>query len=77
VYFGQCSELCGTKHGFMPIAIEVLPKEKFEAWVAAKQQENGITPPAAKVAAVDTPAPAAAPAPAPAVAAAPAAAPAA
>jgi cytochrome c oxidase subunit 2 len=41
VYFGQCSELCGTKHGFMPIAIEVLPPEKFNAWVAAKEAENG------------------------------------
>ena len=44
VYFGQCSELCGTKHGFMPIAVEVLPRDKFDAWVAAKQAENGITP---------------------------------
>jgi cytochrome c oxidase subunit 2 len=47
VYFGQCSELCGTKHGFMPIAIEVVSKERFAEWVAAKQAENGITPPAA------------------------------
>ncbi len=77
VYFGQCSELCGTKHAFMPIAIEVLPKDKFDAWVAAKQKENGIEPPTAAVAATETPAPAAAPASAPAVAAAPAAAPAA
>lgn len=44
VYFGQCSELCGTKHGFMPIAVEVVSKEKFAAWVAAKQKENGIAP---------------------------------
>ena len=44
VYFGQCSELCGTKHGFMPIAVEVLPRARFDAWVAAKQAENGITP---------------------------------
>jgi cytochrome c oxidase subunit 2 len=75
VYFGQCSELCGTKHAFMPIAVEVLPKDKFDAWVAAKQAENGITPPAAATAAAapgDTTPAAAAPA-----AAAPAAAPAA
>jgi cytochrome c oxidase subunit II len=51
VYFGQCSELCGTKHGFMPIAIEVVSKERFAEWVAAKQAENGITPPAAVAAA--------------------------
>jgi cytochrome c oxidase subunit 2 len=51
VYFGQCSELCGTKHGFMPIAIEVVSKERFAEWVAAKQAENGITPPTAVAAA--------------------------
>ena len=33
VYFGQCSELCGARHGFMPIVIEALPKAQFEAWV--------------------------------------------
>ncbi|MEL6237444.1 MAG: cytochrome c oxidase subunit II [Pseudomonadota bacterium] len=33
VYYGQCSELCGTLHGYMPIAIEALPMEEFEAWV--------------------------------------------
>lgn len=52
LYFGQCSELCGTKHAYMPIAIEVLPKAQFDAWVAAKQKENGIEPaPAAATAA--------------------------
>ena len=62
VYFGQCSELCGTKHAFMPIAVEVLPRAQFDAWVAAKQAENGITPPAAATAAAAPAAPAAAPA---------------
>ncbi len=50
VYFGQCSELCGARHGFMPIAVEAVPQAQFDAWVAA----NG-TPPAA-----EAPAPAAA-----------------
>ncbi len=59
VYFGQCSELCGTKHAFMPIAIEVVSKPKFDAWIAARQQENGIEPAAPTVAEA---APAAAPA---------------
>jgi cytochrome c oxidase subunit 2 len=36
VYFGQCSELCGALHGYMPIAVEALPPEKFAAWVKAK-----------------------------------------
>jgi cytochrome c oxidase subunit II len=66
VYFGQCSELCGTKHAFMPIAVEVVSKEKFAQWVAAKQAENGITPPAAAAAPAATPTAAAAPVAAPA-----------
>ena len=36
VYFGQCSELCGARHGFMPIVVEALPPEQFAAWVIAK-----------------------------------------
>lgn len=45
VYFGQCSELCGTKHGFMPIAVQVVEPEQFNAWVAAKEAENGSETP--------------------------------
>jgi cytochrome c oxidase subunit 2 len=37
VYYGQCSELCGVKHGFMPIAIEVVSQDKYEAWVKSKK----------------------------------------
>lgn len=48
VYFGQCSELCGPKHGFMPIAIEAVSKEKFAQWVASK---GGTMPGAAAPAA--------------------------
>jgi cytochrome c oxidase subunit 2 len=44
VYFGQCSELCGTRHAFMPIAVEVVSKERFDRWVAARQAEAGIDP---------------------------------
>jgi len=39
VYYGQCSELCGAKHGYMPIAVEALPREQFNAWV--KSQPGG------------------------------------
>lgn len=45
VYYGQCSELCGIKHGFMPIAIEVVSKEEFEQWIqAAKTKFASIDP---------------------------------
>lgn len=36
LYFGQCSELCGARHGFMPIAVEAVPPATFAAWVRAK-----------------------------------------
>lgn len=38
VYYGQCSELCGINHGFMPIAIEVVSKEDFDNWIASKNK---------------------------------------
>ena len=34
IYYGQCSELCGKYHGFMPIELHVVSEEMFEAWVA-------------------------------------------
>jgi cytochrome c oxidase subunit 2 len=34
VYYGQCSELCGTNHAFMPIAIHVVKPAQFDTWVA-------------------------------------------
>ncbi|MCB2014136.1 MAG: cytochrome c oxidase subunit II [Sphingobium sp.] len=39
VYYGQCSELCGVKHGFMPIAIEALPPAEFDQWVLSQGGE--------------------------------------
>ncbi len=36
IYYGQCSELCGARHGYMPIAVEALPRPQFEAWVRAQ-----------------------------------------
>jgi cytochrome c oxidase subunit 2 len=36
VYFGQCSELCGARHNYMPIAVEAVSLEQFNAWVIAK-----------------------------------------
>lgn len=36
VYRGQCTELCGKDHGFMPIVVEVLPEAEFDAWYASQ-----------------------------------------
>ena len=39
MYYGQCSELCGTLHGFMPIMIEAVSQEEFDAWVEFAREE--------------------------------------
>jgi cytochrome c oxidase subunit 2 len=65
VYFGQCSELCGARHGFMPIAIEVVPPAKFAEWVASKGgHAPGATPPAPDSTGISPVSQAATPAPA-------------
>jgi len=33
IYYGQCSELCGTDHGFMPIAVKVVTRAEYEQWL--------------------------------------------
>lgn len=53
VYFGQCSELCGARHAFMPIVVEALPPAQFAAWVKA---QGGTMPGAEKPAAAAAPA---------------------
>jgi len=50
VYYGQCFELCGQGHGFMPIAVEVVTQEQFAAWIASK---GGKMPGAARPASPD------------------------
>ena len=36
VYFGQCSELCGARHGYMPIVVEAVPMAQWRAWIRAQ-----------------------------------------
>jgi cytochrome c oxidase subunit 2 len=36
VYYGQCSELCGSRHAYMPITVEALPPAEFAKWVRAQ-----------------------------------------
>ena len=57
VYRGQCAELCGRDHGFMPIVVRAVPKAEFEQWLASKQAEMTAAPSAA-TAAVDIAVPA-------------------
>ncbi len=46
LYRGQCAELCGRDHAFMPIVVDARKKEDFDAWVAEKaaQQKSAATP---------------------------------
>ncbi len=41
MYYGQCSELCGTRHAFMPINVKVVSKEEFQNWVEQQQADAG------------------------------------
>ncbi len=70
VYRGQCAELCGKDHGFMPIVVEAGSKEEFQRWLAARKPAPAPAAPAeeapaseqapaAEVPAAEVPAPAA------------------
>jgi cytochrome c oxidase subunit 2 len=42
IYRGQCAELCGVYHGFMPIVVKAVPPAEFKAWVAKHQHAQGV-----------------------------------
>jgi cytochrome c oxidase subunit II len=54
-YYGQCSELCGVKHAFMPIELKVVTQAEFDAWVAAQQSASIATPQKSAALAVSMP----------------------
>jgi cytochrome c oxidase subunit 2 len=56
VYYGQCSELCGKDHAFMPIAVRAVSEQAFSAWVeeAKKKYARDEAPPATTVAAAQS-----------------------
>jgi cytochrome c oxidase subunit 2 len=47
VYFGQCSELCGARHGYMPIVVEAVSRPVFNAWLKANGGSAAKAPSAA------------------------------
>ena len=58
LYRGQCAELCGRDHGFMPIVVDARPKAEFAAWLkatAAEQKQAAAAPGAATTAAAPVP----------------------
>ena len=58
VYYGQCSELCGVNHGFMPIRVDVVTVQEFNAWISWAKKEyaadDGGGPPATRVARIES-----------------------
>lgn len=42
-FYGQCSEICGIKHAFMPIELKVVTQAEFDAWIAAQQSADAGT----------------------------------
>src|SRR4029453_18187520 len=54
-YFGQCSQICGDNHTYMPIAVRVVSKDVFDKWVEQKKKAAGLAP-ATDVASVTAPA---------------------
>ena len=65
VYRGQCAELCGKDHGFMPIVVKAVSQDEFDSWLAAEKAKRAPAEPVAPAAAE---APAEAPAAEPAAA---------
>ncbi len=63
LYRGQCAELCGKDHGFMPIVVKAVSKEEFKQWLAARKPVAPVAAPPVEAAPVEAaPADAAAPA---------------
>jgi cytochrome c oxidase subunit 2 len=46
IYRGQCAELCGKDHGFMPIVVKAVSKEEFKQWLAAEKAKSAPPKPA-------------------------------
>ena len=41
-YYGQCSEICGVGHAYMPIVVKALPQDEFQDWIETRQARHGI-----------------------------------
>jgi cytochrome c oxidase subunit 2 len=43
MYYGQCSQICGQGHGFMPISVKVVSQDEFKKWVEDAQKQYGVS----------------------------------
>jgi cytochrome c oxidase subunit 2 len=53
IYFGQCSELCGKSHAYMPITVKVVSQESYEAWLDGAIEEYAGLPRRTNLASID------------------------
>ena len=53
IYFGQCSELCGLSHAYMPITVKAVTQADYDAWLAETKVAQGIVPSETELASVD------------------------
>ena len=44
MFYGQCSELCGRNHAFMPIAVRVVSEQEFAAWIEQAKKKYAASP---------------------------------
>jgi cytochrome c oxidase subunit 2 len=55
VYYGQCSELCGRNHAFMPIEVRVVSEQAFNAWLGDAKKKWATAPDERPVVMAETP----------------------
>jgi cytochrome c oxidase subunit 2 len=41
-YYGQCNQICGVNHSFMPIVVKAMVQDEYQAWLADAKQEFAI-----------------------------------
>ena len=47
-YYGQCNQICGINHSYMPVVIKVLTKENYETWLKKARTEFALVEPSSK-----------------------------
>ena len=39
IYYGQCNQICGVNHAYMPIEVRALPRAEYDAWLSSAREE--------------------------------------
>lgn len=54
IFYGQCMQICGVNHGFMPIVVHALPKADYDKWLALAKQQTAAGQPLPDVSAISS-----------------------